>query len=84
MIYFPRGMYGGYNGLSTRGAFESLATDEVNIIETPFIKISDNLPNQFVNEDGECYILYGIKAGRSRVIEELILNYFKLFSVQKD
>lgn len=84
MIYFPRGMYSGYNGLTPRGLYETIPTEEVNVINYPFVKITDNLPNQFINENGDCYILYGIKAGRAHVVDELMLNFFKLFSVQKD
>ena len=83
MFYFSRGMYGHWTTYPVRGLYPSVDTADINTVPTPFVKITGSSPNKFVNDNGECYILFGIKVGRSNVIDELILNYFKLFSVQK-
>lgn len=84
MIYFARGMYRGFNGNTTRGLYPTSNVEDPNVIRTPFLRISNGASHKFVDDNGDCYILYGVKAPRSLVIEELSLNYFKLFSVQKD
>jgi hypothetical protein len=84
MVYFTRGMYRTYNGNVTRGLYETASVVDPNIILTPFLRISDGAPHKFIDGNGDCFILFGIKAPRSLVIDELMLNYFKLFSIQKD
>lgn len=85
-------MYRGFNGEITRGTYSSASTEDPSVLGTPFLKIGNpaggggfpGTQHKFIDDNGTCYILYGIKASRSLVIDELILNYFKLFSVQKD
>ena len=77
-------MYRGFNGNITRGSYVTTASEDPNVIRSPFIRVSGGAPHKFVDDNGDCFILFGIKAPRSLVVEELMLNYFKLFSVQKD
>ena len=83
MFFFARGMYGTWKPFMQRGQYATVEPADINTIPTPFVKITSSAPNRFINGDGECYIMFGIKASRADVVDELILNYFKLLSVQK-